>query len=62
MKANGVFPWVSLVFKNLLEGRNEADGLSESMSIVQTVPKTLRNRVYSVIWASTKGLNFIDTA
>lgn len=55
-KANGVFLWLSLVVKSLLEGLSEGDGLRELREAFDALPDELE-ALYSFIWASIKGRN-----
>lgn len=52
-KANGVFLWLSLVVKSLLEGLSEGDGLRELREAFEALPDELE-ALYSFIWASIK--------
>lgn len=55
-KANGVFLWLSLVVKSLLEGLSEGDGLRELREAFDALPDELE-ALYSFIWASIKDRN-----
>lgn len=55
-KANGVFLWLSLVVKSLLEGLSEGDGLRELREALDALPDELE-ALYSFIWASIKDRN-----
>lgn len=52
-KAKGVFLWLSLVVKDLLECLTEGDGLSEMRKVLDALPSDI-DQLYSAIWASIK--------
>jgi hypothetical protein len=60
-RANGVFLWISLVVKALLEALTEGDGLPELQSIVDQLPSDLAH-LYNVIWASISSRNIVASA
>lgn len=52
-KAQGVFLWLSLVVKDLLECLTEGDGLPEMREVLDALPSDI-DQLYSAIWASIK--------
>lgn len=52
-KAQGVFLWLSLVVKDLLECLTEGEGLPEMRKVLDALPSDI-DQLYSAIWASIK--------
>jgi hypothetical protein len=59
-RSNGVFLWVSLVVKTLLQALTEGDGLPELQSILDQLPSDME-RLYDAIWASISSRNIIPS-
>jgi hypothetical protein len=55
-KANGVFLWVSLVVKALLEALTEGDGLPELQAAVDQLPSDIA-QLYDAIWSRISNRN-----
>ena len=60
-KAEGVFLWVSIVVRSLLEALTEGDGLSDLRTIVDQLPSDIA-LLYDAIWARIGGRNMVASA
>ena len=60
-KSEGVFLWVSLVVRSLLEALTEGDGLSDLRTIVDQLPSDIA-LLYDAIWARIGGRNMVASA
>lgn len=55
-KANGVFLWVSMVIRSLLEALTEGDGLAELQTTVDLLPSDIA-QLYDAIWSRISDRN-----
>ncbi|KAK3372588.1 hypothetical protein B0H63DRAFT_551307 [Podospora didyma] len=55
-KSNGVFLWVSIVVKSLLEALTEGDGLPELQSTLNSLPSSIA-QLYDAIWSTVSNRN-----
>jgi energy-coupling factor transporter ATP-binding protein EcfA2 len=60
-KAQGVFLWVSLVVRALLEGVTEGDRMSDLQQIVKEVPSDI-SKLYDHIWANIRPRNIANSS
>ncbi|PMD15987.1 hypothetical protein NA56DRAFT_324899 [Hyaloscypha hepaticicola] len=60
-KAQGVFLWVSIVVRSLLDALTEGDGLSDLRTIVDQLPSDIA-LLYDAIWARIGSRNIIASA
>jgi hypothetical protein len=60
-KAEGVFLWVSIVVRSLLEALSEGDVLSDLQAIVDQLPSDIA-QLYDAIWARIGSRNIVASA
>jgi hypothetical protein len=60
-KADGVFLWVSLVVRSLLEALTEGDGLSDLQTTVDRLPSDIA-QLYDAIWSRISTRNIAGSA
>ena len=59
-RANGVFLWIALVVKALLEALTEGDGLPELQATVDRLPSDIAH-LYDAIWSSISSRNILTS-